>query len=42
MIQARLADGRILTFPDGTDPAVVRATVSNDMSCSRPDRQSWQ
>lgn len=27
MIEAELADGRILEFPDGTDPAVVQATV---------------
>lgn len=27
MIQARLADGRILEFPDGTPPSVVQATV---------------
>ena len=26
-MQARLADGRILNFPDGTDPSVVDATV---------------
>lgn len=26
-IEAELADGRILEFPDGTDPAVVQATV---------------
>lgn len=26
-IQAQLADGRILEFPDGTDPAVIQATV---------------
>ena len=27
MIEAELHDGRILEFPDGTDPAVVQATV---------------
>ena len=26
-IQAELHDGRILEFPDGTDPSVVQATV---------------
>lgn len=26
-IQAQLADGRVLEFPDGTDPSVVQATV---------------
>jgi len=26
-IEAELADGRILEFPDGTDPAVIRSTV---------------
>ena len=26
-MQARLADGRILNFPDGTDPSVIDATV---------------
>ena len=27
MTQAQLADGRILEFPDGTDPAVIQSTV---------------
>lgn len=27
MIQAKLADGRVLQFPDGTDPNVIQATV---------------
>jgi len=26
-IQAQLADGRVLEFPDGTDPAIVQSTV---------------
>ena len=26
-IQAQLADGRVLEFPDGTDPSVIQATV---------------
>ncbi len=29
MMQAQLADGRILEFPDGTDPAIVQRTVKN-------------
>ena len=31
-MQARLADGRILDFPDGTDPSVVDATVKKVMA----------
>ena len=31
-MQARLADGRILNFPDGTDPSVVDATVKKVMA----------
>lgn len=27
MIEARLADGRVLRFPEGTDPQVIQATV---------------
>ena len=27
MIEAELADGRVLEFPDGTDPAVIQAKV---------------
>ena len=26
-IEAQLADGRVLEFPDGTDPSVIQATV---------------
>ena len=26
-IMAKLADGRVLNFPDGTDPLVIQATV---------------
>jgi hypothetical protein len=26
-IRAELADGRVLEFPDGTDPGVIQATV---------------
>lgn len=28
-IQAQLADGRVLEFPDGTDPAVIQQSVKN-------------
>jgi len=31
-IQAQLADGRVLEFPDGTDPSVVQATVKKVLS----------
>jgi hypothetical protein len=30
-IEAELADGRILEFPDGTDPAVIQSTVKRVM-----------
>jgi hypothetical protein len=33
-IQAQLADGRILEFPDGTDPSVVQATVKRVIESS--------
>ena len=33
-VQAQLADGRILEFPDGTDPSVVQATVKRMLSSS--------
>ena len=35
MIRAHLPDGRILNFPDGTDPAVVQATVKR-MTAAAP------
>lgn len=31
-IQARLADGRVLQFPDGTDPAIIQRTVKAQIS----------
>ena len=31
-VQAQLADGRILEFPDGTDPAVIQNTVKSMLS----------
>lgn len=35
-IQAQLADGRVLEFPDGTDPSVVQATVKRLIAESTP------
>jgi hypothetical protein len=35
-IEAELADGRILEFPDGTDPSVVQATVKKVLASGRP------
>ena len=35
-IEAELADGRILEFPDGTDPAVVQATVKRVLGQTAP------
>lgn len=36
-IEARLADGRVLQFPDGTDPQVIQATVKKMVTESKPD-----
>jgi hypothetical protein len=33
-VEAELADGRILEFPDGTDPAVIQMTVKKVMGAS--------
>ena len=33
-VEAELADGRILEFPDGTDPAVIQATVKKVLGAS--------
>lgn len=33
-IEAELADGRVLEFPDGTDPGVIQATVKKVMGAS--------
>ena len=33
-IEAQLADGRVLEFPDGTDPSVVQATVKRVLAQS--------
>lgn len=35
-IEAELADGRILEFPDGTDPSVIQATVKKVLASGRP------
>ena len=35
-IEAQLADGRILEFPDGTDPAVVQSTVKRMLAGGQP------
>jgi len=35
---ANLADGRVLNFPDGTDPQVIQATVKRLMSESQPEQ----
>lgn len=39
-IEAELADGRILEFPDGTDPSVIQATVKRVLASSGPTKQS--
>ena len=39
-IEAELADGRILEFPDGTDPSVVQATVKKVLASGQPVRKS--
>ncbi len=35
-MKAQLADGRVLEFPDGTDPKVVQATVKKVMGGGKP------
>lgn len=35
-IQAQLADGRVLEFPDGTDTAVIQQTVKNMIAQEQP------
>jgi len=35
-IEAQLADGRVLEFPDGTDPAVIQSTVKRLIAGSQP------
>jgi hypothetical protein len=36
VMQAQLADGRVLEFPDGTDPAVIQSTVKRVVSQQAP------
>jgi len=38
-IEARLADGTILRFPDGTDPAVIQAAVRKQMGIAQEAAQ---
>ena len=38
-ITANLADGRVLNFPDGTDPAVIQATVKKMLAQDQPTVQ---
>lgn len=38
-IEAQLADGRILEFPDGTDPSVIQATVKRIVAQSAPPQE---
>jgi hypothetical protein len=35
-IEAELADGRVLEFPDGTDPSVIQATVKRVLASGQP------
>jgi len=39
-IEAQLADGRVLEFPDGTDPSVIQATVKRIIAQSSGPKQS--
>ena len=39
-IEAQLADGRILEFPDGTDPSVIQATVKRLVAQSAAPKES--
>jgi hypothetical protein len=39
-IEAQLADGRILEFPDGTDPSVIQATVKRLVAQSAQPKES--
>ena len=38
-IEAQLADGRILEFPDGTDPSIIQATVKRIVAQSAPPQE---
>jgi len=39
-IQAQLADGRVLEFPEGTDPAIIQAKVKEFMQTQRPAQET--
>jgi hypothetical protein len=39
MIEAQLADGRVLSFPDGTDPNVIQSTVKKMIGGDQPTAQ---
>ena len=38
MIQAHLKDGRVLEFPDGTDPAVIQSTVQRTLGIQQVEQ----
>lgn len=38
-IEARLADGRVLRFPDGTDPNIIQAAVKQQIGTQQPKTQ---
>ncbi len=40
-VSARLADGRTLTFPDGTDPSVIQATVKRVLGEAPSKERTW-
>jgi hypothetical protein len=42
MIKAQLADGRVLEFPDGTDPAIIQKTVKAQLGISQQEQQQPQ
>ena len=35
MIKAQLADGRVLEFPDGTDPAIIQRAVKQQLGVAQ-------
>jgi len=39
-IEAQLADGRILEFPDGTDPSVIQSTVKKVLGVAQPQAEA--
>lgn len=41
-IKAQLDDGRVLEFPDGTDPSVIQSTVKKVIAQSQPSIESEQ